>query len=973
MTLSYATTDFIEGSVISAVILLNVVVGFIQDYRAEKTMQSLHSLSAPLANVLRDGQMAREKAENLVVGDIVKVSVGDIVPADLRLFDGMNLEIDEALLTGESMPALKAPSVTLTYGVAVGVGDQTNMAFSSSTVTKGRGLGVVVNTGMKTEVGLIAALLRNQGPMAKVSRFRKWYQKFKKTGKSILGLIGTPLQVKLSKFALVLFGLAILLAIIVFSANKWQINNEVLIYGICVAVAVIPESLIAVLTITMAVGTKTMARGNVIVRKLQALEAVGGVTNICSDKTGTLTQGKMIAKKAFVPGLGLITIHNATHPFDPTSGSVRHKKFAVGGTISDDLGALVDGDLVGKSAPLENFLNAIALCNLATVSKSDRSSHSSEESIDSRTWTATGEPTEISLQVLAMRFCHGKQALQSSGNWNLVAEHSFDSSIKKMSVVYEQVGYMRHHVFTKGAGEVLVPTLNLSEEQRDGIMNLIERMAGEGLRVLCVAHKILGNPALAKNRSAVENSLDFVGLVGLYDPPRVETRDAVRKCQVAGVKVHMLTGDHIRTATAIAHEVGILTPAIPSALASTIVMTAGQFDALTDVDIDALPQLPLVIARCSPTTKVRMVEALHRRGAFCVMTGDGVNDSPALKRADVGIAMGMNGSDVAKDASDLVLTDDNFASIIRAVEEGRRLFDNIQKFLMHLLISNISQVVLLLIGLAFRDERGLSVFPLSPLEILWVNMITSSFLALGLGLEEAQSDIMLRPPHDLRAGVFTWEVIIDKMVYGVTMGALCLAAFLIVVYGVGNGALGSQCNERFWEPCYTVYRARATVFAVLSFLLLLTAWEVKHFSRSLFNLDPTKHKGPFAVFHAVWYNRFLFWAVIAGFVITFPVIYIPVFNTTVFHHTSITWEWSIVGGCCLVYLAVVESWKAIKRRMEWGSGKNWALTDGEDVESRIWDSFMADSTREGTLIGTSAVTTRTNTLVEEEGGIMEKE
>jgi len=901
--------------------------------------------------------------------------VGDIVPADLRLFDGMNLEIDEALLTGESLAVIKTPLLTLPYGVAVGVGDRTNMAFSSSTVTKGRGLGVVVNTGMNTEVGNIATLLRNEGPIAKVSRFRKWYASFKKTGKSILGLIGTPLQVKLSKFALVLFAFAIILAIIVFSANKWEISNEVLIYGICVAVAVIPESLIAVLTITMAVGTKTMARGNVIVRKLQALEAVGGVTNICSDKTGTLTQGKMIAKKAYVPGLGLITVHNTTHPFDPTSGSIRHKDFDIRSPVSDDAGVVVDGDLVAKSSQLQTFLDAIALCNLATVSKTDKSSHSSEESVGSCSWTAMGEPTEISLQVLAMRFCHGKQALLTSGSWNLVAEHPFDSSIKKMSVVYEHVGQQSLNVFTKGAGEVLVPTLNLSDEEKDDIMNLIERMAGEGLRVLCVAHKQLSDLSLANNRSAAESGLNFVGLVGLYDPPRVETRDAVRKCQIAGVKVHMLTGDHIRTATAIAHEVGILTPAIPAALASTIVMTAGQFDALTDSEIDALPQLPLVIARCSPTTKVRMVEALHRRRAFCVMTGDGVNDSPALKRADVGIAMGMNGSDVAKDASDLVLTDDNFASIVRAVEEGRRLFDNIQKFLMHLLISNISQVVLLLIGLAFRDDHGVSVFPLSPLEILWVNMITSSFLALGLGLEEAQPDIMLRPPHDLRTGVFTWEVIIDKMIYGVTMGVLCLAAFIIVVYGVGGGNLGSQCNERFWEPCHTVYRGRATVFAVLSILLLLTAWEVKHFSRSLFNLDPTKHKGPFAVFHAVWYNRFLFWAVVAGFVITFPVIYIPVFNTTVFHHMGISWEWGVVAGCAVVYLIVIETWKAIKRKMKWGSGKNWALAEGEDIESRIWEGFISsesNTTREGTLNGTSVATTRTNTLVEEDAVMSKK-
>jgi len=685
---------------------------------------------------------------------------------------------------------------------------------------------------------------------------------------------------------------------------QWKITDEVLIYGICVAVAVIPESLIAVLTITMAVGTKTMAKGHVIVRKMQALEAVGGVTNICSDKTGTLTQGKMVARKAFVPGVGELLVEGVESPFDPTSGQV----------FLD--GQVVDGSIVENHQQLERFLEAIATCNLSSVTRNDDISMSSEKHTSQ--WTAHGEPTEISLQVLAMRFGKGKQDLMAADDWDLIAEHPFDSTVKKMSVVYHNKSRDTVEAFMKGAGEVIVPTLAISEEKKTEIMDMIERLAGEGLRVLCVAHRRIDRSD-ATNRKSVESNMNFLGLVGLYDPPRLETKDAVRRCKVAGVEVHMLTGDHIRTATAIAHEVGILEPAMPVSLARTMVMTALAFDALSDAEVDALPALPKVIARCSPTTKVRMVEALHRRGAFCVMTGDGVNDSPALARADVGIAMGLSGSDVAKDAADLVLTDDNFASIVRAVEEGRRLFDNIQKFIMHLLISNISQVVLLLIGLAFQDGKGVSVFPLSPLEILWVNMITSSFLALGLGLEEASPDVMTRPPHDLRAGVFTWEVIIDKMLYGVTMGVLCLVSFVIVIFGANDGNLGRDCNHGYNETCDAVFRARATVFSVLSFLLLLTAWEVKHFTRSLFRLNPERHSGPLAVFHAVWYNRFLFWAVAAGFLITFPVVYVPVFNTVVFKHMAISWEWGIVVGCCVVYLSVVEGWKAIKRWRGWGS------------------------------------------------------
>ncbi|KAA8903969.1 hypothetical protein FN846DRAFT_779834 [Sphaerosporella brunnea] len=828
MAASYGMLDFIEGSVIAAVICLNIVIGFVQDYRAEKTMQSLNSLSAPIATVIRNhGKIDKIKAEELVVGDVVKIHVGDVVPADLRIFEAMNLETNEALLTGESLPIAKHPDY-VAPNADCPIGDRQNMVWSSSTVSKGRGLGVVVATGMNTEVGRIAELLRGKKEK-EGGVFATFVRKCTDSVKNMLGLVGTPLQVKLSKFALLLFGIAILLAVIVFSAAKWRINDENLIYGICVAVAVIPESLIAVLTITMALGTKTMAKGNVIVRKMQALEAVGGVTNICSDKTGTLTQGKMIARKALVEGLGEIT-----------------------------------------------------------------------------------------------------QDLLSSGDWDLLAEHPFDSTIKKMSIVHHHKGRDTVEAFMKGAGEVVVPTLALPEHKKAEIMERIENLAGQGLRVLCVAHKRIDR-ADAANRALVEEGMNFLGLVGLYDPPRSETKDAVRRCKIAGVEVHMLTGDHIRTATAIAHEVGILGDAMPAALASTMVMTASAFDALSDAQVDALPELPKVIARCSPATKVRMVEALHRRKAFCVMTGDGVNDSPALARADVGIAMGLSGSDVAKDAADLVLTDDNFASIVRAVEEGRRLFDNIQKFIMHLLISNISQVVLLLIGLAFQDRNGVSVFPLSPLEILWVNMITSSFLALGLGLEEAAPDVMTRPPHDLRTGVFTWEVIIDKTLYGVTMGVLCLASFIIVVYAGNGGDLGHGCNHAYNDTCGGVFRARATVFAVLSFLLLLTAWEVKHFSRSLFRMNPEEYAGPLAVFKTCYRNRFLFWAVVAGFAITWPVIYVPKFNTVVFKHMAIGWEWGVVVAACVLYLMVVEGWKAIKRWRGWGSA-GYVKNGGVDVE-----------------------------------------
>ncbi|KAI9672356.1 MAG: hypothetical protein M1817_003378 [Caeruleum heppii] len=934
MALSFGINDIIEGVVITVVILLNVIVGFVQDYRAEQTILSLRALSAPTCKVLRDGRIEFVKAETLVVGDVVQMAVGDMVPADLRLFDGMNASADEALLTGESIPVIKTPHSTCSTR-DLPIGDRTNMMYSASTMTQGRAMGIVIATAMRTEVGKIAGLLREVRPGAQSSNaaIRVW-GRFKNAAKNILGLVGTPLQVKLSKFALLLFALAILLAIIVFSANKWNVEGEVLIYGICVAVAVIPESLIAVLTITVALGTKAMAKGNVIVRKLQALEAVGGVTNICSDKTGTLTQGKMIARRVWIPGTGTLSVRDTTSPFDPTSGSVDF------GDWDAESGSLE------KDTSMTRFLQAIALCNLASVyNNSDKNSRdTSTSTAAAENWTAVGEPTDIALQVLAMRFQSGKSKLTEDGTQHLLAEYPFDSALKKMTVIYKNGKRGVTEAFTKGAAEAILPALLSSDQDKEEIRLMVDKMADAGLRVLCIAHKMIpdGDDSQFDNRHSAESGLQFVGLVGLYDPPRLETADAVRKCQLAGISVHMLTGDHIKTATAIAHEVGILSAATSRASSQRAVMAAHEFDKLSDDEIDRIDALPLVLARCSPTTKVRMVEAMHRRQAFCVMTGDGVNDSPALRRADVGIAMGLNGSDVAKEAADMVLTDDDFASIVKAVEEGRRLFDNIQKFLMHLLVSNIAQVILLLIALAFKDEGSNSVFPLSPLEILWVNLITSSFLALGLGLEEAQPDIMSRVPHDLRVGVFTRELIIDKMIYGTFMGSLCLVAFVSVVYGAGRSDLGQDCNQDYNSSCDVVFRARATTYATLSFLLLITAWEVKHFTRSLFNLDPSRHSGPFSVFPALWRNRFLFWAVAAGFCTTFVVVYLPTVNRLVFKHTAISWEWGIVFGCVVVYTALVESWKAVKRAFGLGSGRRRTPLM-EDAESRA--GVAADQAR----------------------------
>ncbi|KAK3675151.1 hypothetical protein LTR78_005085 [Recurvomyces mirabilis] len=896
MIVSWVTLDFIEGGVIAAVIILNIVVGFSQDYRAEQTIQSLLALAAPDCNVIRSRQFMTTKAENLVPGEIVQLTVGDIVPADLRLMTAVNFATDEAMLTGESKPCTKDAEMIFEDN-DLPIGDRTNIAYSSTVVTRGRASGIVFATAMDTEIGKIAQLLRESGRTQ--DKTQNWPIRTAKSAwhglKSGLGLIGTPLQVKLSYFALILFALAILLAIIVFSANSWEIDNETLIYAICVGVAVIPESLIAVLTITIATGSKAMARGNVVVRKMGSLEAIGAVTNICSDKTGTLTQGKMLARKALLPSQSLLTVDGEGSPFNPETGTVK---------LNDHI---VDRNIMVCPGELQSFFHTVALCNLSTISAPT----------DSGLWSATGEPTEIALQILAMRVGQSKKDILADHPMTLLAEHGFDSAIKRMSVVYQDDRTGSICSYTKGATEVLLPLLSLGAEQQKDILARADSMAADGLRVLCLAHQHLdpGMTEKVSDRDFIEQNITFGGLVGLYDPPRLESAGAIRQCQAAGITVHMLTGDHLKTATTIAKEIGILGPQVPSSASSTAVMTALEFDKLSDRELDQMETLPFVLARCSPSSKLRMLHALHRRGRYCVMTGDGVNDAPSLKGADVGVAMGLNGSDVSKEAADMVLTDDNFASIVSAIREGRRLFDNIQKFLLHLLISNISQVILLLVGLAFQDRYGISVFPLSPIEILWANLITSSFLAIGLGLEGASADIMTRPPHSLKAGVFTKELIVDKFIYGSIMGCLCLVSYVIVVFRIGDGDLGIDCNENFNETCDLAYRARGTAYSVLTVLLSVMALEAKHLTHSLFNLNPGSGNSLVQNLRLITQNRFLFIAVCVGMVTPFPIIYIPVVNHVVFRHDHLDGaDWGLVFGSLVLFVAMVEAWKASKRR-----------------------------------------------------------
>ncbi|PTB50708.1 hypothetical protein M431DRAFT_511629 [Trichoderma harzianum CBS 226.95] len=1018
MALSFGIQDYIEGGVLACVIFLNVTIGFWQEYRAEKRMDALRALSSPSAMVLRDGHTQVIPNSEVVPGDIVLLKMGDTVPADLRLFEAMNLACEEGQLTGESIPVEKITSNHITaHGSEtaatsegeVGIGDRINMAYATTVVQKGRGRGIVVATGMATEVGKIAASTSKKSRKAGRSmNWRKYGKKQPVVGLSkriydfvgkFLGLtVGTPLQRKLSALAYLLFGCAVILAMIVFGVNHFNMRHEVIIYATSLGIAIIPESLVAVLTITMVVAVTVMRKANVVVRDLSALEALGGVTNICSDKTGTLTEGAMIVRQAWIPSSHVYTVHDSQNPSDPTKGRVVYTqskdetpqepveektrdfdkersaavlKFDVPDeklNISSSKQPQSPEPETKMTDELRAFLLSSALCNLATV----RFDQEEEK------WQTTGEPTEVALQVFAHRFNHGKKTLEGEG-WRQVAEFPFDSSIKRMSVIYNApeaegsfiAGSDNSIVFTKGAVERILDMCAfagigesqqpMTDELKESVLGQMNALASQGQRVLAVAYRPWEGRFTSKQsssssaeeddklRSTVEQNLVLLGLAGIYDPPRRETKPSIAECSQAGIKVHMLTGDHPETAKAIAKEVGIIPRnlnILPESVAASVVVKATEFDKMTDAEIDALEELPLVIARCAPDTKTRMIEALRRRGAFMAMTGDGVNDAPSLSRADVGIAMG-SGSDVAKSAAKIVLTDDKFNSIVAAIREGRRMFDNIQKFVLHLLTSNVGEVILLVAGLGFVDDMGFSVFPVSPLQIIWINMATSSFPAFGLGREAAAQEVMRKLPQDKKRGVFTNQIIVDMIVYGILMGACTLCTFCIIIYGANGGNLGYDCNTKFSDACIPVFRARAATFALLTWLILISAWEFKSLRRSMFRLNPNDDSF-FPFFRDIYSNRFLFWSVIIGSLSVFPVVYIPFLNTRFFKHTGISWEWALSVGFTLVFVTGIELWKLAKRRfrlLEDGAVQrgHWGQGGPEDDGPRFKRTFSMSS------------------------------
>ena len=727
-------------------------------------------------------------------------------------------------------------------------------------------------------------------------------------------------------------------------------------YAVAAAVSILPASLIAVVSLTLARASTDLAKRNALVRRMDAIEALAGVENVCSDKTGTLTVGRMVVRKFWVPSRD--SRPNETAPLDTARGQAYSIEtgsdaFYPRGEVRSDASSIRNEgvlDLNEKRQPkrsnsedeieeqervvhyeeLETRLRELtlcaSLCNQATLARPTEPEGN---------WEANGDPTEVALQVAAHKLGHGKPFLTHArhtlsrvasnrsghnrppvaglqGHYEQLIEHPFDSTVKRMSIAYvfhpdsSDPDAPEAHVicFLKGAVErVIQRCTTVGDEEftpkhEEEITAKMDALAVQGLRVLALCGKRLpasqADAIKAMPRDEFENGFGFLGLAGIFDPPRKESAGAVADCLRAGITPRMLTGDHPATATAIALSIGI----IDKSYGKESVMTGQQFDALSDDEIDQLPTLPLVVARCAPETKVRMVDAIHRRGESTVMTGDGVNDAPSLKRADVGVGMG-TGSDVAKQSSNLVLADDNFATICRAIRKGRSVFKNLSKFLLYLLSGNLAEIIVLMIGLAFKDENGQAVFPLSPVAALWINTLAAGPPALAIGLEPTAKDAMEQPPHSFHQ-IFTLEFYVDLIFYGFVMGALSLVNFVIVMWGYFPGDLGVLCNEEDSDRCSPVFQARATCYATLVIILMIHALECKHVTKGLLQIDLRD-------------NSVLLWCVVVLTLSTFPIVYIPVINDKVFKIGSLKWEWGIVFGMIFVYLALTEFYKWMKR------------------------------------------------------------
>ena len=805
VTSFYAGESFADVIIILAVVVINALLGMYQESKAEKAIEALQEMAAATSRVLRDGRIEQVKSEELVVGDVVLLEAGDAVPADGRIIECASMKIEEAALTGESVPVTKTTDV-LYAGEAkdVPLGDRKNMVYMGSTVVYGRGAAVICATGMDTEMGKIADALAQA-----------------QEGK-------TPLQIKLTQLSKILTVLVLAICVIIFAVSLLRagsLDGKVLLdtfmIAVSLAVAAIPEGLAAVVTIVLSIGVTNMSKQNAIIRKLTAVETLGCAQIICSDKTGTLTQNKMTVVDAY----------------------------------SDDQALLA---------------SAMALCSDARI----------EEGSDS----AIGEPTECALVNYAHQLGMEKQALEMA--LPRIGEVPFDSGRKMMSTLHEDKDELKILQYTKGAPDEVLKkctkiwrdgqAVPMTDADRANIAAANKQMADRALRVLMAAMRIYDEMPTELTPEAVERDLCFIGLEGMIDPVRPEVKAAIAKCNEAGIRPIMITGDHIDTASAIGRELGILDDTHHA-------ITGAMLNEMDDEQFEKEIEHISVYARVQPEHKVRIVNMWKKKGYVTAMTGDGVNDAPSIKSADIGVGMGITGTDVTKNVADMVLADDNFATIVGAVAEGRRIYDNIRKSIQFLLASNMSEV------LSIFAATMLGFVILQPVHLLWINLITDCFPALALGMERPEADIMQRKPRKTDDGIFAGGLGIDMLYQGVILAGLTLTAYFI----------GHYIEAGVWEI------TTSPDGTTMAFLTLSMA-EIFH----SFNMRSQRD----SLLHMKYMNPALIWSSIASFAATTLVIYVPFLaDAFEFEHISLT-EYAIALGLAFLVIPIVEIIKFFQRK-----------------------------------------------------------
>jgi len=786
--ISFVLGEWLDGSAITAIVILNAVIGVVQENKAEQALAALKKMAAPEAKVIRDGRQVVIPGRELVPGDLVVLETGNYVPADLRLVESVNLRIDEASLTGESVPVQKQAAGVLPADASLG--DRRNSAYTSTTITYGRGQGIVTGTGMDTEIGHIAEMIQS-------------YEEEP-----------TPLQVKLDQLGRWLGWGSLAICGLIFVAGWLQGRDvlEMFMVAVSLAIAAVPEGLPAVVTICLALGLQRMIRRHALIRRLPAVETLGSATAICSDKTGTLTKNEMTAVHIYVDHRLLIITGEGYRP----EGSFHYNGRSV--------------DLSGYPGS-RLLLRAAALCSDAHLAPGGNSD-----------WQLVGDPTEGALVVAAAKA--GLWQKDLAHTYPRLNEIPFDSLRKRMTTIHADPRYGGYVAYVKGAPDLLLELSHkvveggterpLTEERRREILATNGEMASNALRVLGVAYRPLAQLPDTLAAEEIEHNLTFVGLVGMIDPARPEVREAIALARLAGIKTIMVTGDYQNTALAIAEELDLLSD-------DSLVLTGAELERLSDAELAARAEQVDVYARVSPAHKVRIVEALKARGHVVAMTGDGVNDAPALKRANIGVSMGITGTDVSKETADMVLTDDNYASIVSAVEEGRVIYSNIRKFVYYLLSCNMGEIMVVFLATLFGWPM-----PLTAIQLLTLNLVTDGAPALALGLEKGEPDVMGRPPRPVGEPVINRQMIGGIAVQTVAIAAAVLSAFL----------LGLS-----WYPG-DVARARTMAFVTLSVSELLRAYTARSERLGLHEIG-------------LFSNRAMQWAVSSSLAIILAVVYLP--------------------------------------------------------------------------------------------------